>query len=279
MPNPGELIGRIVAWVGELINDSSLRLGIAPTVSLLVVVLVLLSLVARPSSRWITSDPGRLSGLGRGMALAAEAGATAVLSLGTAGVARATSAAERLQTLAVLPLVDHVARAAARAGVQIRITTDDAVVAGLVEGAVEEAHAVTGTPERRTRSDVEFIGEGRLPSAGLALGAQTGRVTGFVLGGAAEESLLLMHGLADGPSGARIGTADVAQAGSVLLEGAGTLVGADLFAAPADLRATGHARTAVAATNRLVWLAVGVIVLAAGWALAGGDPRSVLGLR
>ncbi len=51
MPNPGELIGRIVAWVGELINDSSLRLGIAPTVSLLVVVLVLLSLVARPSTR------------------------------------------------------------------------------------------------------------------------------------------------------------------------------------------------------------------------------------
>lgn len=279
MPNLGELVGRLVTWIGDLINDSSLRLGIAPTVSLLVVVLVLLSLVARPSSRWITRDPGRLSGIGRGMALAAEAGATAALSLGTAGVARASSAAERLQTIAVLPLVDHVARAAARAGVPIRISTDDPVAALLADAAVEAAHAATGTRERRRRSDVEFVGEGRLPSAGLALGVEEGRVTGFMFGGVAEESLLLVHGLADGPDGARIGTADVAQASSVLLEGTGTLVGADLFAALADVRTTGHARTAVMATNRLIVVAVLVIGMAAAWALAGGDPRSLLGLR
>ena len=279
MPNLGELAARVVAWVGELINASSLRVGVTPTLATLVVLLVLLSLVARPRSRWVTRDSGRLAGLGRSMALAAEAGATATLAVGTAGVVRTVAAGDRLQTLVVLPLVEHVARAAARAGVPLRITTNDPVAAVLADALVADAHHATGTTERRLRSEVEFVGEGRGPAAGLALAADARRVAGFSLGGVADESLLLAHGLAAGPTGARLGTGDVAQAASVLLEGTGTLIGADLFAAPAEVRTVGHHRTAVVATNRLIGIAAAVILAAAAWALAGGDPAAVLGVR
>lgn len=279
MPDLGDLAARVVAWVGELINASSLRVGVAPTLATLLVLLVLLSLVARPRSRWVTRDRGRLAGLGRSMALAAEAGATATLAMGTAGIARTTAAGERLQTLVVLPLVDHVARAAVRSGVPLRVTTNDPVAAVLADALVADAHRETGTTERRLRSDVEFVGEGRAPAAGLALGAEAGRVAGFSFGGVGEESLLLAHGLAAGPTGARLGTAEVAQAASVLLEGTGTLVGADLFAAPAEVRTVGHHRTGVVATNRLIGMSAAVILVAAAWALAGGDPAALLGVR
>lgn len=279
MPNLGELPARLVAWIGDLVNASSLRVGVAPTIATLVVLLVLLSLVARPRTRWLTRDAGRFAGLGRSMALAAEAGATATLSLGTAGIARSVAAGERLQTLAALPLLDQVARAAARAGVPLRVTSNDPVAAVLAEAAVTEAHLLTGTGERRRRSGVEYLGEGRLPAAGISLGGDAGRVAGVAVGGAGEESLLLYHGLAAGPTGARLGTADVAEASSVLLEGTGTLIGADLFAAPAELRPGGHARTAVLATNRLIGLAVAVIVAGVVLAIAGGDPAALLGVR
>ena len=279
MPSAGELVARLLAWIGELINASSPRVGLAPTLAILIVLLTLLSLVARPSSRWVTRDAGKLTGLGRSMALAAEAGATATLSVGTAGLTRATSAAERMQTLVVLPLVEHVARTAARAGVPLHITTNDPVVTAIAEAIVGEAHDTTGTGERRRRSDVEFLGDGRLPPAGLSLGADARRVAGFALGGLGDESLLLAHGMAAGPTGARVGTGDVAQAPSVLLEGIGTLVGADLYAAPAEVRSTGHARTAVVATNRLIGLVIGILVLTAAWAVAGGTPGDLLSVR
>jgi hypothetical protein len=279
MPSIGDLVARLLGWVGELINASSLRVGLAPTVAILVVLLTLLSLVARPSSRWVTRDDGKLTGLGRSMALAAEAGATATLSVGTAGLARAASAVERMQTLVVLPLVEHVARTAARAGVPLHITTNDPVVAAMAEALVADAHAATGTNERRQRSAVEFLGDGRLPSAGLSLGADARRVAGFALGGVADESLLLAHGMAAGPTGARIGTGDVAQAPSVLLEGLGTLVGADLYAAPAEVRSTGHARSAVVATNRLIGATIAILALAAAWSLAGGSPADLMSVR
>ena len=279
MPSAGELVARLLGWLGELVNASSLRVGLAPTLATLVVVLVLLSLVARPSSRWVTRDAGKLTGLGRSMALAAEAGATATLSVGTAGLVRATSAGERMQTLVVLPLVEHVARTAARAGVPLRITTNDPVVAGMAEILVSDAHEATGTTERRQCSDVEFLGDGRLPPAGLSLGADARRVAGFALGGLGDESLLLAHGMADGPTGARIGTGDVAQAPSVLLEGMGTLVGADLYAAPAEVRSVGHARTAVVATNRLIGATIVILALAVAWSLAGGSAADLLSVR
>ena len=175
--------------------------------------------------------------------------------------------------------MEHVARAAARAGVPLHITTNDPVAAVLADAVVADAHHATGTAERRLRSEVEFVGEGRGPAAGLALAADARRVAGFSLGGVADESLLLAHGLAAGPTGARLGTGDVAQAASVLLEGTGTLIGADLFAAPAEVRTVGHHRTAVVATNRLIGIAAAVILVAAAWAVAGGDPAAVLGVR
>lgn len=279
MPNLGELATRLIAWVGELVNASSLRLGVAPTIGILLVLLVLLSGVARPRTRWVSRDAGRLAGLGRSMALAAEAGAESSISLGTSGIARATSAVERLQTLAALPLLDHVARAAARAGVRLRVTANDPVLAYLAETSIVDAHATTGTVERRARSGVEFVGEGRLPAAGVSLGGDGRRVAGFALGGVGDEALLLYEGLAQGPTGARVGSAEVAEASSVLLDGTGTLIGADLFAAPAELRAAGHARTGVLATNRLIGGAVAVILVAVAWAALGGDPAAVLGIR
>ena len=279
MPGIGDVAARIVAWVGELINDSSLRLGIGPTIGVLLVLLVLLSLVARPTTRWTTRDLGRFATLPHTMALAAEGGAAATFSLGTAGVARAVAAAERLQTLAALPLLAHVARASARSGVPLRVTTNDPVTALLADEVIGEAHVRTDTLERRGRSSVEFLGEGRGPSAGLALATDAGAVAGHVAGAAAEESLLLFRGLSDGPVTARLGDGEVAQAPSVLLLGDGALVGADLFAAAADLRSGGHARTAVVATNRLIGIAVVVALAAAAWALLGGDPAAFLTAR
>ena len=81
-----------------------MRLGAAPTVAILLVLLVLLSLVARPSTRWSGRGLGGLGRVGRVMALAAESGADATISLGSAGISRSASATERFQTLAALPL-------------------------------------------------------------------------------------------------------------------------------------------------------------------------------
>ncbi len=279
MPGIGDVAARIVAWFGDLINDSSFRLGIVPTIAVLLVLLVLLSLVARPTTRWTTRDLGHFATLPHTMALAAEAGAAATFSLGTAGVARAVAAGERLQTLAALPLLAHVARAAAQSGVPLRVTANDAVTALLADGVVGEAHFRTETLERRRRSRVEFVGEGRAASAGLALVSDAGAAAAHVAGASAEESLLLFRGMGDGLASARLADGEVTQAPSVLLLGDGALIGAGLFAAPADLRSGGHARTAVVATNRLIGIAVVLILIAAAWAMVGGDPTAVLMAR
>ena len=50
------------------------------------------------SRRWVTSDAAGLAGVGRAMALAAESGTDAVVSLGGGGITRATDALGRLQT-------------------------------------------------------------------------------------------------------------------------------------------------------------------------------------
>ena len=92
MPSPAELLGRLVRFVGEILGASSLRFEIGPTLVVLGVVLVLLQLVARPISRWVTSDAAGLAGVGRAMALAAESGTDAVVSLGGAGITRTTDA-------------------------------------------------------------------------------------------------------------------------------------------------------------------------------------------
>jgi hypothetical protein len=112
VPAPSEILGRVLTFIGDVLGSSSLRLEIGPTLVVLGILLVFLQLVARPVSRWTTVDAGGLAGVGRSMALAAEAGTDAVVSLGTAGIARSTDAFARLQTVAALPLLGHVVRAA-----------------------------------------------------------------------------------------------------------------------------------------------------------------------
>ena len=138
MPSPAELVGELVGFVGDVLGSSSLRFAPGPTIVLLGVMLVFLQLVARPISRWVSADPAGLAGVGRAMALAAESGTDAVVSLGTGGIARATDAVSRLQTLAALPVLAHIVRASARAGVPLRVLTNDAF-AGTVAAATLDA--------------------------------------------------------------------------------------------------------------------------------------------
>jgi hypothetical protein len=270
MPNIGELIGSLVALIGSQVAASSLRLGPLPAVAIFFVGLVLLSLVARPATRWTTRDLGRLAGIPRAMALAAESGAAAGFSLGTAGVARATSAFDRLQTLAALPVLGHVARAAASAGVPLRVTANDPVAVHLAEAVLADAHRSTQTEERAERSEAQFLGEGRPTVAGMALAEPGTSEAAFVAGGMAEESLLLLEGTLPGASWTSAGTAAPSQAASVLLTAEGALIGPELYQAPSDLRATGHDRTGVLAANRLILAAIAVLVLGSATALAAG---------
>ncbi len=270
MPNVGELIAGLFGIVGDAIGSSSARLGPAATGALLLILLVLLALFARPLTRWTTRDLGRLAALPRSLAVAAEAGATAAVSLGTAGVARSVAAVDRLQTLAALPLLGHVARVAARAGVPLTVTTNDPVAAHLAAASLAAAHERTATPERLGRSGVTFVGEGRATEAARALAARdeagqldtavTTHAMSLVLGGTAEEGLLLMMGAAEGDAATTFGTASASEATSVMLTAEGTLIGPELFAAGSDLR-PGPARAGVLAANRLIWLAIAVLVI------------------
>src|SRR5712691_4492073 len=92
MPNIGQLAASLVGLLTDAVGSSSMRRGAAPTVAILLVLLVLLSLIARTGARWNASDLGGLRGVGRVMALAAESGADASISLGSAGVSRSASA-------------------------------------------------------------------------------------------------------------------------------------------------------------------------------------------
>jgi hypothetical protein len=269
MPNIGELIGSLVALIGSQVAASSLRLGPMPAVVIFLVGLVLLSLVARPATRWTTRDLGRLAGIPRAMALAAESGASAGFSLGTAGVARATSAFDRMQTLAALPILGHVARAAASAGVPLRVTANDPVAVHLAESVLAEAHRSTQTPERAERSAARYLGEGRPAIAGVALADPLTPEAAFVAGGMAEESLLVLQAF-PGASSTNVGTAAVSQAASVLLMAEGALIGPELYQASSDLRATGHDRTGVLASNRLIVAVTAVLLIGSAAALVAG---------
>jgi len=270
MPNIGELFGGLVALVGSQIGSSSLRLGPIPTIAIFLIALVLLSLVARPATRWTTRDVGRLAGVSRAMALAAESGATAAFSMGSAGVARATSAFDRMQTLAALPILGHVARAAASAGVPLRVTANDAVTVHLAESVLAEAHRSTETPERSERSNALFVAEGRPAAAAAAVADPAQPEVAFLAGGLAEESLLILEGTVAGTSWNSVGTAAASQSASILLTGEGTLIGPELYQAPSDLRAAGHDRTAVLAANRLLLTVVAVLLIGSAAALAAG---------
>ena len=276
MPSPAELVGRVVRFIGDILGASSLRFEIGPTVVVLGVLLVLLQLVARPVSRWISSDAGGLTSVGRAMALAAESGTDVVVSLGNAGLSRATDALGRLQTLAALPALSHVARASARSGVPLRVLTADPLTQVVAAAAVEAGHESTETLERRGRSRIVYVGEGRQAAAGLVMTTRAQPAAAFAIGSFREEATLSLEGLRGGAGTLTAGTAEPAQVSSVLLVG-GALVGPATYQAAADLRADPTERTMVMAANRLILLAVAAI--AAGTLLAAAgviDPGAIL---
>ena len=278
MPTPAELLGRIVRFVGEILGSSSLRFDVGPTLVVLGIVLVLLQLVARPVTRWVTSDAAGLAGIGRAMALAAESGTDAVVSLGGGGLVRATDALARLQTLAALPILAHVARAAARSGVPLRVLTNDPLVGMVGAATLDAAHAATATQERLGRSRIILVGEGRLAMAGLPMTTTARPAAAFALGSLREESLLHLDGLGGGAGSLAIASAEASQASSLLLGGSQALIGPEPYQAAADLRAGVDERTMVMAANRLIAIALLVIVLGSILALAGiGDPGDLLG--
>lgn len=270
MPNLGELASYLVSLVTDTIGSSSMRLNAASTVAILLVLLVLLSLVARPGARWTGSGLGGLQRVGRVMALAAESGADATFSLGSAGVGRAASAGERLQTLAALPLLGHVADAAARAGVPLRVTTNDPVAGLLAQATLSGAHSRTATPERASAVAVVYVGEGRPASAAFALATAQAHGVAGVAGGLAEDSLLVLDGVLGDAEWSLAATASASQAAGPLLDGDGSLLGPELFQAAGELSATGHARTAVLAANRLIWGTIGLLLAGSLVTWAGG---------
>ncbi|MEX0626643.1 MAG: DUF6754 domain-containing protein [Chloroflexota bacterium] len=270
MPNLGELASYLVGLLTDTIGSSSMRLGAAPTVAILVVLLVLLSLVARPGARWIGSDLGGLARVGRMMALAAESGADATISLGSAGVSRAASATDRLQTLAALPLLGHVADAAARAGVPLRVTTNDPVAALLAQATLAGAHRRTATPERASAAAVEYLGEGRSTSAASALATAQPHGVAVVAGGLGEDALLVFDGVLGDAEWSLAATASGSQVAGPLLNGDGSLVGPAFFQAAGEIGAAGQSRTAVRAANRLIWSAVALLLIGSLITWAGG---------
>ncbi len=270
MPNLGELAAQLIRLLTTAVGSSSLRLVAAPTFAILLVLLVLLSLLARPRPRWSATDLGRLAQVGRAMALAAESGADAAVSLAGAGVVRAASAFDRFQTLGSLPLLGYVAEAAARAGVPLLVTTNDPVAALFAEAALEGAHRRTATPERASASTVEYIGEGRALAAAAALAGATTHGVAVVSGGLAEEGLLLLDAVLGDADWSVAGTASASQAAGPLLDADGSLVGPELLQADGEVTRTGSARAAVLAANRLVWTVIGVLLLGSVIAWAGG---------
>ena len=278
MPDPAEVIARLVRFFGEILSASSLRLDVGSTLAVLGILLIFLQLVARPVTRWVTSDAGRLAGIGRAMALAAEAGTDAVVSLGGGGLARSTEASARLQTLAAMPILGHVARAAARSGVPLRVLTNDPLAGVVAAASLDAAHETTATLERVGRSRIVLTGEGRPAMAGLALTARARPAAAVAIGSLREEAQLHLEGLAGGAGSLTAGTAEAAQVPAVLLSADGTLIGPELYMAAADLRAEVDLRTTVVAANRLIWIAVVVIVAGSLLALSGVlDVRALLG--
>jgi hypothetical protein len=277
VPTPAEIAERAIGFVRDILGASSLRLDVGPTLVVLGVLLVFLQLVARPVSRWITSDAGGLAGVGRAMALAAEAGTDAVVSLGTAGLVRSTDAFGRLQTVAATPLLGHVVRAAARSGVAVRVLVNDPLAGVAAAAALDAAHESTSTMERLGRSRVVFVGEGRPVAAGLVMTARARPAAAFAAGSLREEGTLHLDGLRGGAGALTAATAEVSQAAAPLLAAGSGLIGPELFQAAADLRADANERTMVVAANRLLVLAVAVVVIGSVLALAGvADPTELL---
>ena len=269
MPNLGQLASQVISWAINAVSDSSMRLGPAPTLVALLIPLVVLSLVARPARRWVGRDLGTLDRLSHAMALAAESGTDAAVTIGGAGLIRAASAAERIQTLVALPLLGHLARAAARAGVPLRVTSNDPLATFLAQRTIEDAHELTATRERSSASTVEYIGEGRPLAAATALTDPGGHGVVLVAGGLAEESLLVLDGLARSAGWSVGATASPSQLAGPLMHNDGAVIGPEFFQAVAEVAPLAHSRTAVIAANRLIIAAVAALLIGSALMVAG----------
>ncbi|HEY8170286.1 MAG TPA: DUF6754 domain-containing protein [Candidatus Limnocylindria bacterium] len=269
MPTPADVVAEILAFVSDVLGSSSLRLGVGPTLLILGVILVFLQLVARPITRWVTTDAGGLAAVARSMAVAAEAGTDAVVTLGSGGLTRSTDAFARLQTLAALPTLGHVVRAAARSGVALRVLVNDPLTEVAARTTLDAAHERTSTLERVGRSRVVLTGEGRLPAAGLVMTSRARPAAAIAVGSLREEATLHLEGLR-GTAGAMVsGTAEAAQAAAPVFVGGGVLIGPELFQVAGDLRSDVNDRSVALAANRLIGLAVVTIIAASVLALTG----------
>jgi hypothetical protein len=92
----------------------------------------------------------------------------------------------------------------------------------------------------------------------------------MVAGGLAEEGLLLLDGVLGDAEWSVAGTASAGQAAGPLLNGNGSLIGPELLQAGGEFSASGSARAAVLAANRLIWTVIGVLLIGSLVAWAGG---------
>jgi hypothetical protein len=91
-----------------------------------------------------------------------------------------------------------------------------------------------------------------------------------VAGGLAEDALLVLDGVLGEAEWSLAGTASGSQAAGPLLSGDGSLVGPAFFQAEGEIDAGGYARTVVLAANRLIWGAIGLLLVGSLLTWAGG---------
>jgi hypothetical protein len=114
-----------------------------------------------------------------------------------------------------------------------------------------------------------MVGEGRAAGAGLAMTTGARPAAAFAVGSLREEATLHLEGLRGGAGALAAGTAEAAQAASVLVGGGGAMIGAEPFQAASDLRADVNERTMVLAANRLIILVIAALVVGGALSLTG----------
>jgi hypothetical protein len=162
--------------------------------------------------------------------------------------------------------------------VPLRVLTNDPIAAMVASATLDTAHASTSTSERVGRSRVVMVGEGRPVMAGLPMTASARPAAAFALGSLREEAMLHVTGLGGRAGSLAVASAEPSQAPSLLMAGGQALVGPEPYQAAADLRADVDERTMVLAANRLIVLALLVLLIGSILALSGvADPGDMLG--
>ena len=83
--------------------------------------------------------------------------------------------------------------------------------------------------------------------------------------------MLVLDGVLGDAEWSLAASASPSQAAGPLLSGDASLVGPAFFQAAGDLGARGHARTSVLAANRLIWGAIGLLLVGSLITWAGGS--------